>query len=136
MQLNEMIVAVVALVFSLGMPIIVVGFILLYRMRKTRLIHDTVLKLADKGVPIPPELIAPVQSEPAKSDLKTGIILLSAGAGLMLFFYETHGPWSLAAIPVLMGVGYLVVWKIEKPKDEAPANRSKEIREDALRAIS
>jgi len=108
------VIAVVALIVTFGSPIIIVASVLLYRMRKTRLVHDTILKLAEKGVPIPPELIAAPQQDTPKSDLKTGIILLSAGAGLMLFFFEVGAPASLAAIPVLMGIGYLVAWKIEK----------------------
>jgi hypothetical protein len=110
------VIAIVALVVTFGSPIIIVASVLLYRMRKTRLVHDTILKLAEKGVPIPPELIAAPQRDIPKSDLKTGIILLSAGAGLMLFFYEVGAPSSLAAIPTLMGIGYLVAWKIEKSK--------------------
>jgi hypothetical protein len=108
------VIAVVALIVTFGSPIIIVASVLLYRMRKTRLTHDTILKLAEKGVPIPPELIAAPQRDTPKSDLKTGIILLSAGAGLMLFFFEVGAPSSLAAIPALMGIGYLVAWKIEK----------------------
>jgi hypothetical protein len=108
------VIAVVALIVTFGSPIIIVASVLLYRMRKTRLVHDTILKLAEKGVPIPPELIAAPQQDTPKSDLKTGIILLSAGTGLMLFFYEVGAPSSLAAIPLLMGIGYLVAWKIEK----------------------
>ena len=114
MGVNESVIAVVALLVTFGMPIFIVAIVLWYGMRKARLTHDTVLKLAEKGVPIPPELIAPPQKQRVKSDLKVGIVLLAAGAGLSLFFFEIHGPISLGAIPALMGIGYIVAWKIEK----------------------
>jgi Domain of unknown function (DUF6249) len=119
MDMYVMIVAVVALIVTFGMPILIVAIISVYKMRKQRLIHTTILSLAEKGVAIPPELIVPPQRvkwHTANSDLKTGILLLSAGAGICLFFYETQThALSLGAIPILMGIGYIVAWKIEKP---------------------
>lgn len=113
MDMYVMIVAVVGLVVTFGMPIIVVAIISTYKMRKNRLVHGTVLSLAEKGVPIPPELIVPPQAQ-VQSDLKIGVVMLAAGAGISLFFFEVHGPVSFGAVPALMGLGYIIAWKLEK----------------------
>jgi hypothetical protein len=115
MGINEAVVAVVGILVGFGMPITVVAMVLYYFLRKARLKHQTILSLAEKGMPVPPELIvAPQAAKRASSDLKVGIVLFAAGAGISLFFLEVHGPISLGAIPGLMGIGYMVAWKLEK----------------------
>jgi hypothetical protein len=114
MDVNSSIIAVVALLASFGMPILITAIVLWHIMRKTRLNHDTVLKLADKGVPIPPGLIPQEQPRQPSSDFRTGAVLLGAGAGLSLLLWEIHAPISVGAIPALMGLGYIVTWMIEK----------------------
>jgi hypothetical protein len=117
MDSNVVVVVVVALLVTFGLPIFIVAIVSWSRLRRTRLTHDTMLKLAEKGVPIPPELIAPPSVAPLKrvaSDLKVGMVLLAAGVGIGLFFAEINGPVSLGAIPALMGIGYIVAWKVEK----------------------
>jgi hypothetical protein len=120
MDINVAVVVVVALMAAFGMPMIIVALALAYKMRKNRLVHGTILSLAEKGVPIPPELIVPPQvplpAARVRSDLKTGILLIAAGAGICLFFFELQTrAVSLGVIPMLMGLGYIVAWKIEKP---------------------
>jgi hypothetical protein len=121
---NVLMIVVVALLVTFGMPVCIVLMVLTYRMRKAQLTHDTMLKLAEKGVPIPPELLAtPMAALPpggAASDLKVGIVLLAAGAGISLFFLEMNGPVSLGAVPALMGIGYLVAWRVEKSPQSGP----------------
>src|ERR1700722_15648935 len=115
MDVNSSIIAVVALLVTFGMPIFITAIVLFHIMRKARLTHDTMLKLADKGVPIPPELIVgPAPKLTRHSDFKVGAVLLGAGAGLSLLLWEVHGSISVGAIPALMGLGYMVAWKVEK----------------------
>jgi Domain of unknown function (DUF6249) len=113
MDTNSAVIAAIALIFSFGTPIFIVTIVLWFSARKTRQTHDTMLKLAEKGVPIPTELIATPQKR-ASSDFKVGIVLLAAGAGICAFLLEIHGPVSLGAIPALMGLGYMIAWKVEK----------------------
>lgn len=120
MDINVAVVVVVALMAAFGMPMIVVALVLHYKTRKDRLVHETILSLAEKGVPIPPELIVTPQAPPVRvrvrSDLKTGILVLAAGAGISLYFFESNTQAvSLGFIPMLIGLGYIVAWKIEKP---------------------
>jgi hypothetical protein len=41
---------------------------------------------------------------------------VALGLGLTLFMYQLDAPWSLGLIPLFMGAGYLVVWKLDSGK--------------------
>ena len=47
------------------------------------------------------------------------------GLGVMVFFGAINdwegGIWSLGLIPFLIGLGYLIVWKLETKKDNPPS---------------
>lgn len=116
------------LIFTFCTPIILVAMILFYRMRKTRLLHETIAKLVEKGQPIPEALLSPKSAQQSKSsDLRTGIILIAVGLGLSIFFYaltdrNDANVWAIGIIPLMIGVGYVVAWKLEPEKrNDAPA---------------
>ena len=70
---------------------------------------------AEKGLPIPPELMeAPRQGN---AGLRGGLVLVALGIALSVFFAGWGPGWSIGLIPGLMGIALLVAWKIEtKPK--------------------
>jgi hypothetical protein len=49
------------------------------------------------------------------------VVLMMVGFALMIFFGAVNdwdgGAWAIGIIPFLIGVGYLLVWKFEGPKD-------------------
>lgn len=117
------IVALLAIVLLFGTPVIIVIAILIHKARRTQAIHDTVLKLSEKGLPIPPELFVDRRPEDPGSALQKGVILIAVGAGLAVFFLsiqDRHAPWGVGAIPFLIGVGYLIVWRLESRKEPKP----------------
>ena len=100
---------IVAIVFAC--PVAIVLVILVYRYRRNQLLHKTLAALIDKGVAIPPELLQP-EKRP-KSDLQRALTLMGVGLGLIIFFAVQHEEaWGLGFIPLLMGVGYLLAWKL------------------------
>lgn len=114
------VVAIVAIILAFSTPVIIVIAILVHKARRTNRIHQTVVALAEKGLPIPPDLFvdrAPVETN---STLHKGVILTAVGLGLIIFFLTTerHGPWGAGMIPLLMGLGYLIVWKLEGKKED------------------
>jgi len=122
-------VALLAIVLVFGTPVIIVIAILVHKSRRTQRIHQTVVALAEKGLPIPPDLFAdrPPQKTPP---LHTAVILIGTGLGLIVFFLsipDRHTPWGVGMIPLLIGVGYLIVWKLEGQKN-VPKDVQKEIR--------
>jgi hypothetical protein len=123
-----LLVPIFGIIFTFGTPVILVAVILYYRMRKTRLLHETIAKLVEKGLPIPEALLSPESAPRRKrSDLRTGIILIAVGLGLTIFFYAVTGwvdgnGWAIGIIPLLIGLGYVVAWKLEPTnRNDAPA---------------
>ena len=107
---------IVAIVF--GCPVAIVPVVLIYRYRKNVMLHRTLAAMIDKGVPIPPELLQPEQPDRTpKNDLRRGLVLLGVGAGLIVFFaFQSKNAIGIGFIPLLIGVGYLIAWKLEQKK--------------------
>ena len=92
---------------------------------KNRMMHKTVRMMVEKGQEVPPALLAP--PPPAvrqRSDMRRGVVLLMIGIGLIVFLGAVNdwegGVWSLGLIPALIGLGYLLVWKLEGKADKPP----------------
>ena len=89
------------------------------RLKRNRMLHETIRQMIDKGQPIPPELLQS-QDPPRrpKSDLRSGLVLVSVGIGVGIFLFLQHeNAWPGALIPLLMGVAFLITWKIESNKN-------------------
>ncbi|MBI3715543.1 MAG: hypothetical protein HY255_06080 [Betaproteobacteria bacterium] len=102
-------VALAGIVCGVGAPLILIGMILYFKLRKLHVLHDLAITLAEKGQPIPPELFLP----PPDSALRTGLILVGLGLGLSVLLWQVSAPWSVGLIPMFTGFGYLISWKIE-----------------------
>jgi hypothetical protein len=105
----------VAIVIMIGMFTLLVS-----RMRQR-----TIRMMVEKGQPIPAELLAPAaRSVRRRSDVRRGVIWAMVGLGTMIFFGAVNdwegGAWSLGLIPFLIGLGYLLVWKLEGKNNVPP----------------
>jgi len=133
-----MVVAIVAVVFLA--PVLAIGLILWYRMRKARMLNETMLQLAEKGVVAPAEALqalaggkqaavlsaaastAPlyeqakqIRRRAAWSDLRKGVF--TGGVGLALSFYsmlEDREPNAIGLILLFVGIGFIVLWWFEE----------------------
>lgn len=116
-----MAIPIVGIIFStlFGAPVLIVGLIMLFSFWKARSLHRTVRLLVEKGQPVPEALFATAAVR-TRSDMRRGIILLMVGLGLMVFLGADNnwrgGSWAIGAIPFLIGLGYLLVWKLESSK--------------------
>ncbi len=121
-----MAIPIIGIIFStlFGAPVLVVGAIMFFSYLKSRSLHRTVREMVEKGQPVPPALFAPPAAIRARSDMRRGVVLVMVGIGVMIFFGAVNdwegGAWALGIIPFLIGVGHLLVWKLEGPKDKAP----------------
>jgi hypothetical protein len=121
MDYAQPIIPVVGILATFGLPLLLVVVILVYKHRRNQLQHETILKLAEKGLPVPPELLAPPQP---RSGLRGGLVLVGLGIALSVFFWQHGQEWSIGLIPGLMGVAMLIAWKIESArKDGNPPPR-------------
>ena len=111
MEHSVALVAIVGMVAGFGLPLVLVAIILFYKHRKAQLNHETILKLAEKGLPVPPELMDSPRR--GNAGLRGGLVLVALGIALSVFFAGWGPGWSIGLIPGLMGVALLVAWKIE-----------------------
>jgi len=127
-DLPEFVIPIVAITMLtiFGAPVVIVAVIMYFGFSKSRMQHRTLRMLAEKGQPIPPTLLAPpAPAVRQRSDMRRGVVLTMVGFGLMIFFGAVNdwegGVWSIGLIPFLIGVGYLMVWKLEGgKKNEIP----------------
>jgi hypothetical protein len=118
-----MAIPIVGIIFStlFGAPVLIVAAIMLFSYMRSRSLHKTVREMVAKGQAVPPALFAPPPAIRARSDFRRGVVLVMVGIALMIFFGAVNewdgGAWAIGIIPFLIGVGYLLVWKFEGPKD-------------------
>jgi len=142
-----MVVAIVGVVFLA--PVLAIGLILWYRMRKARMLNETMLKLAEKGIVPPAEALyalaggrqaevlstaastAPIYEQAklvrrraAWSDLRKGVF--TGGVGLALIFYsmlEDREANAIGLVLLFVGIGFVVLWWFEE-RQIAPSGGS------------
>jgi hypothetical protein len=118
---------IVAIVFLsiFGAPVLIVIMIGMFTLLVSRMRQRTIRMMVEKGQPIPAELFAPAaRSVRRRSDVRRGVIWAMVGLGVMIFFGAVNdwegGVWSLGLIPFLIGLGYLMVWKLEGKNNVPP----------------
>ncbi len=144
-SLALMIFGIVAVVFL--SPVLVIALILWYRMRKNRMLNETMLKLAEKGVVPPAEALGALAGNPSAamaaspstaplyeqakqlrrravwSDLRKGVIMGGIGLGLTFFSILDDGtPNSVGLVLLFVGIGYVVLWWFEDRQVARTAN--------------
>jgi hypothetical protein len=118
---------IVAIVFLsiFGAPVLIVIMIGMFTLLVSRMRQRTIRMMVEKGQPVPAELLAPgARAVRQRSDVRRGVIWTMVGLGAMIFFGAVNdwegGVWSLGLIPFLIGLGYLLVWKLEGKKSVPP----------------
>jgi hypothetical protein len=121
------VVGIVGVVFGCTIPIAIVAIIFYSRHRRLKMHHETIRAMVEKGLPIPPELVAAVRSQTvivdnwagpegvvsARRDFRAGLILVGVGAGLLMVAGKVG--WIL----VFIGAARLVFWLVEGRKPKA-----------------
>ncbi len=114
----------ITLLTVFGAPVLIVGLILYFSFSRSRALHRTVRMMVEKGQPVPEALLNPPPAQRQRSDLRRGVVLTMIGIGVMAFIGAASewegGGWTLGLIPFLIGVGYLLVWKLDAKKDNPP----------------
>ena len=126
-EIPAMIIPLVGIVFLsiFGAPVLIVIMIGIFALLVSRSRQRTIRMLVEKGQPVPAELLAPAtRAVRQRSDVRRGVVWTMVGLGLMIWLGAVNdwegGAWSLGLIPFLIGLGYLIVWKLENKKDIPP----------------
>jgi len=127
-----------ALVFLV--PLVVIVLVIWYKVRRTRMMNETMLKLAERGVVPPGEAMqaiadgrqatalesgpstAPLYQQAtalrkraAWSDLRKGVITGAIGLGMTAYsMLDDHSPNGLGLILLFVGIGFVVLWYFEE----------------------
>jgi len=106
---------IISVVMVFGMPVAIVALFVALRHRRNRMMHETLRAMIEKGVPIPPELLAGGGAARVgvsngagygNRDLRWGLVLIALGVGVGLM------AGKLGLIPFFIGVALLIVWLI------------------------
>jgi len=126
-----------ALVFLV--PLVVIILVIWYKMRRARMMHETMLKLAERGVVPAGEAMQAIangrpepalQSGPATaplyeqarslrkraawSDLRKGVIIGATGFAMTAYSMLDDGsPNGLGLVLLFVGIGFVVLWYLE-----------------------
>jgi hypothetical protein len=126
-DIPAMVIPLVGIVFLsiFGAPVLIVVMIGIFTLLVSRSRQRTIRMLVEKGQPVPAELLAPAtRAVRQRSDVRRGVVWSMVGLGLMIFLGAVNdwegGAWSLGLIPFLIGLGYLIVWKLENKKEIPP----------------
>lgn len=141
--INAAPVALVAVLSVFLTPLIVIGLVIWYKMRRARMLNETMLKLAERGVVPPAEAMqalasgasgpAAVAAAPstaplyeqarsirrrtAWSDLRKGVLMTGVGLGLSAWsLFEDGTSNGFGLILLFVGIGYCVLWYFEERK--------------------
>ncbi|MGB3746779.1 MAG: DUF6249 domain-containing protein [Rhodanobacter sp.] len=103
-------------------PVLIVLILLVYRSQQTQARYRTLLQLADKGVPLPPELL--VEPHVVYCERRRALVLIGSGLGLMATLLALPGQagtghslgslWGLGLLPLMIGLGYLASWWLNR----------------------
>jgi len=124
---NLIAIPIVAIVFMsiFGAPVLIVMVIGIFALIGNRMRQRTIRMMVEKGQPVPAELLAPeVRRVRRRSDVRRGVVWTMVGLGLMIWLAaisEDSGAWSFGLIPFLIGLGYLIIWKLENKKEIPPS---------------
>jgi hypothetical protein len=144
--LFAMVVGVVFIVFLT--PVLVIALLIWYKLRKNRMLNDTMLQLAEKGVIAPAEAMQALQTgrtaavasaaaaqaplaEQARmlrshavwSDLRRGVILGALGLAFCAYsIFDDRSPNWIGLILLFLGLGYTLLWFFEDRQLAAPAD--------------
>lgn len=113
----ELLIPIFGIVFTFGTPIVIIWIIAAYGARRRRLMHETIEKFINAGLPIPDEIFT--DTKPASGTDRArhkGIVMTFLGLALLIVLSELADPQvaTIALIPMFMGIAYLVSWKLSK----------------------
>jgi hypothetical protein len=143
-----MVVGVVFIVFLT--PVLITGLLIWYKLRKNRMLNDTMVQLAEKGVTPTSEMLQALQSgrtsaavnavaaranvmdqvktlrsQAAWSDLRKGVILAAIGLSFVAYsMIDDRSPNWVGLVLLFLGIGYGFLWYFEDRQLAAPANVS------------
>ncbi|MFZ4724686.1 MAG: DUF6249 domain-containing protein [Paludibacter sp.] len=90
--------------------------------------YDLYMKSLEMGQTIPEHFFDEQKKSNPSSNLKRGVLCLAVGLALLIYFVIVHNTFALIGgiIPAFVGVGYLLVHYLDKPKTDTTAKNDEQ----------
>jgi len=94
------------------------------RNRESKRKYDLYMKSLEMGQTIPENFFDEPKKSNPNSNLKKGILWFVVGAALLIYFVIVNQKDGLIVgiVPTFVGIGYLLVHKLDKPKTDSSTN--------------
>jgi len=114
---EEVVVAIVAIVFVFGMPIFILLLVFIFGFIKRRQKLNVMKAYLDSGKDVPDQVIAEFLGEEV-NNFRSGIKLIAIGLGIIVAFaINDSNAAGFGFIPLFIGVARLVYWKFDKKSE-------------------
>ncbi len=114
------------------LPFLFVGFIIYFLTRSqnkaTQLKHDLYMKSLEMGQTVPEHFFDEPKKANPSSNLKKGILWFAVGFSIVIYFVimKNDDPLILGIVPTFVGLGYLIVHFLDKPKKDTLAKNDEQ----------
>ena len=141
-----MVVSIVFVVFLT--PVLITALLIWYKLRKNRMLNETMMQLAEKGVVPPAEALQALhtgrsavaasamtartplieqakalRSQAAWSDLRKAVILAAVGLSFIAYsMFDDRSPNWVGLVLLFLGIGYGFLWYFEDRQLTSPAS--------------
>ena len=134
-DVKETIVAVTAIVFVFGFPLIIVFIIFFFRYKNRKAKYRLVEQALASGQPLPENLFKEAESIDTRSK---GIKNVFVGIGLFIFLWAITGEFGLGCIGLLVmftGFGQVVIYYTQQSKNGEPFIQVKNDKENKEQSV-
>jgi hypothetical protein len=107
---------------GIAVPVVMVILVLRHRSRMREQLYETVKHFADRGMPVPRELLDP----PAPRSMATvrfyALTLIGAGVGVALMFWSLDlvSLIGIGGLLVCVGIAQLIAWRLDRRDEHNP----------------
>lgn len=122
-SLVQKLVALMIPLAGIAVPVVIVFLVLQFRERQRQQLYDTVKHFADRGMPVPRELLDPPRHpRHVLTPRFYAITLIGAGAGLALMFWslDLASLTGIGGLLACIGIAQLFAWRLDRQDDEQP----------------
>ena len=116
----EILIPILGIIFSLGMPVMILLLVLIYGHRKRKQKMELINKFLDSGQPVPEHVMSEFSGGGNKTPFQSGITLLLVGIALAFFLGTVAEPElaTVGLIPAAIGLARLLSWKFENKQND------------------
>lgn len=108
--------------------IILIWIIYAAKNRESKRKYELYLKSLELGQTLPEDFFEKKAKNKPGSDLKKGVLWFAVGISLLIYFLivKNMGALILGIVPAFVGIGYLLVYFLEKPKSPNDIDKDKD----------